>query len=137
MNKTRSTRPETTQPTRREIIFLAFAIDAVLVTVFAAIGRGEHERAATIVGLFETAWPFLAGLAITWLVARVWRNPLSIVRAGIPVWIGTVALGMIFRLLTGQGTALPFIFVATGTLALFLMCWRGVPALAGWLRSRR
>lgn len=70
-------------------------------------------------------------------MALVWRNPLSIVRAGLPVWIGTVALGMVFRMLSGQGTALPFIFVATGTLALFLVCWRGIPALVNWLRARR
>lgn len=137
MNNTRSTQPKTKRPARLGIALVALAIDAALIVLFAAIGRGEHARAATLGGLFETAWPFLAGLAITWVVALVWRHPLSIVRAGIPVWIGTVTLGMIFRLLSGQGTALPFIFVATGTLALFLVCWRGVPAIASWLRSRR
>lgn len=116
---------------------IALAFDAILVVVFAAIGRGSHARAATIAGLFETAWPFLAGLAITWVVALVWRSPLAIFRAGVPVWIGTVALGMLFRMLSGQGTALPFVIVATLTLALMLIGWRAIVAIVSKLRKRQ
>lgn len=115
-------------------VYIAFALDAALVMIFAAIGRGEHDRAATIAGLFTTAGPFLAGLAISWAVTVAWRRPLSIFRTGVPVWIGTVALGMVFRMLSDQGTALPFVIVATLTLALFLIGWRAVFALAQKLR---
>lgn len=111
-------------------IYLAFAIDAALILVFAAIGRDEHERAATFAGLMATAGPFLAGLAVTWAIAVVWRHPLRVMRAGVSVWIGTVAFGMLFRVFSDQGTALPFVIVATLTLALFLIGWRAIVAVA-------
>lgn len=116
-------------------IALAFVADLVLVVVFAAIGRGSHARAATLAGLFETAWPFLTGLAIMWLVTLSWKRPFAVVTTGIPVWIGTVALGMLFRALVGQGTALPFIIVATLTLLLLLVGWRLIAALVRGLRK--
>lgn len=119
------------------LVYVAFVIDAALIFVFAAVGRGEHDRAATIAGLMTTAGPFLAGLAISWAIALVWRHPLRSVRAGVPVWIGTVAFGMLFRLLSDQGTALPFVLVATLTLALFLIGWRLIAALVLKLRVRR
>lgn len=117
-------------------VALAFVCDAVLVTLFAGLGRSEHAREATLLGLFETAWPFLVGLAVMWLATLAYRRPLLIVRTGIPVWIGTVAIGMALRLLTGAGTAWAFILVATITLAVFLLGWRAIAALAARLRSR-
>lgn len=116
-------------------VYAGFAVDAALIFVFAAIGRGEHDRAATLSGLFGTAGPFLAALAITWAIAIVWRHPLRVLRAGIPVWIGTVAIGMLFRMLSGQGTALPFVIVATLTLGLFIVGWRLVVALVQRVRA--
>ncbi len=126
-----------TKESRAGLAALALGVDAVLVIVFAGIGRGSHARAATVAGLFETAWPFLAGLAIVWLAAFVWRSPLAVLRAGVPVWIGTVALGMLLRMLSGQGTALPFVIVATLTLALMLIGWRIIVAVVSWMRRRR
>ena len=116
--------------------YIAFAVDAALIVLFAAIGRGEHDRAATVAGLFTTAGPFLAGLAISWAISVAWRRPLSIPRTGLPVWIGTVALGMLFRMLFAQGTALPFVIVATLTLALFLVGWRAIFALVQVIRKQ-
>jgi len=117
------------------VVFLSLAVDAALVIIFAAIGRGSHARAATITGLGETAWPFLAGLAVMWLVTLAWRHPLRVVRTGIPLWVGTVALGMLLRALSGQGTALPFVIVATLTLALLLVGWRVLAVLTRKVRS--
>lgn len=117
-------------------VTLALVCDVALVMLFAGLGRSEHAREATLLGLFETAWPFLAGLAIMWLVTFAYRRPLSLVRTGVPVWLGTVAIGMGLRLLTGSGAALPFVLVATGTLAVFLLGWRAIAALAARLRHR-
>lgn len=111
----------------------ALAIDAVLVTIFAAIGRASHDE-SPVEGLFTTAWPFLAGLAIAWVAMLAWRNPIAITRVGIPVWLLTVALGMAFRIVSGQGTALPFIIVATITLGLLLLGWRLIAGIV--LRKR-
>lgn len=105
-------------------------LDAALVIVFAALGRGSHDEAMTLAGLWQTAWPFVAGLAISWIAALAWRRPTAIPRTGIPVWIGTVVLGLLLRvLLTPGGAALPFAIVATLTLGLMLLGWRAIGAL--------
>ena len=114
---------------------VALIVDAALVLLFAGLGRGSHARAATVAGLFETAWPFLVALALGWVVCLAWRRPLSLVRSGIPIWIITVGLGMVIRALSGGGTAVAFILVATGTLGVFLLGWRGIALLV--LRLRR
>lgn len=117
---------------------LALLLDIVLVVVFAAIGRATHD--GDVLGPFgsglaTTAWPFVAALLIGWLVTRAWRRPTAVVRTGLPVWAITVALGMVLRALSGQGVAVAFIIVATITLAVFLLGWRGVARLAA--RRRR
>jgi FtsH-binding integral membrane protein len=48
-------------------------------------------------------------------------------------WLGTVALGMVLRVVAGQGTAVAFIVVALVFLGLFLLGWR---ALARLLSAR-
>ncbi|MEJ6489454.1 DUF3054 domain-containing protein [Leucobacter sp. USCH14] len=120
----------------RRTAALAFGADALLVLLFAGIGRSSHERAPSMLGLLETAWPFVVGLGIAWLAALAFRHPLSIVRAGLPVWAGAVALGMLLRAATGSGTAPSFIIVATITLGVFLLGWRVIAALVIALRSR-
>lgn len=130
-------RPRLTPAAIAGIVLGSFVIDAALVVLFAALGRRSHERADTLVGLFETAWPFLAGLAIAWIVSLAWRRPAAPLRTGVPVWIGSVALGMLFRALVGQGTALPFVIVATLTLLLMLVGWRLLVALVRKIAARR
>jgi FtsH-binding integral membrane protein len=49
---------------------------------------------------------------------------------GIAVWLCTVALGMVLRVVSGQGTALAFIVVALVFLGLFLLGWRLLARLA-------
>lgn len=115
---------------------IALVADAALVLLFAGLGRSSHARVASLAGLLETAWPFLAGLAITWISARVPKRPLALLSSGVPVWIGTVAIGMILRALTGQGIAWPFIVVAAVTLGVFLLGWRAIVALVQRLRRR-
>lgn len=115
-------------------IALSFVLDAALVLLFAGLGRSSHSEAGTISGLLHTAWPFLAGLTISWIVAFVWKRPLALLRAGIPVWIGTVALGMILRVVAGGTAAVPFIIVASVSLLVFLVGWRGIAALIRRLR---
>ncbi|WP_353815808.1 DUF3054 domain-containing protein [Agromyces sp. SYSU T00266] len=108
---------------------LAGAADAVLVVVFAAIGRASHGEAVDVAGVWETAWPFLVGLAVGWLVVRGWRHPLAIVPTGVSAWVSAVVVGMLLRLMTGAGAALAFVLVASVTLVLFLLGWRAVGGL--------
>lgn len=118
---------------------IAAVVDVILILVFAAIGRDAHQRADVLTGVFSTAWPFLAGAAIAWLVARIWRTPFAIWRSGVGVWIGTVAVGMLLRAVTGQTVVLPFIVVALISLAILLLGYRAAIALVGRVRrgSRR
>jgi len=119
-------------------IRLALVLDCCCVLAFVIIGRASHERGETLGGIASTAWPFLAGLACGWLAVRAWRRPLGLFPAGMGAWLGTVALGMVLRVVAGQGTAVAFVLVALGFLGLFLLCWRLVPRVVPALvRLRR
>lgn len=119
---------------------LAALTDAVVILTFAAMGRDAHQRGDVITGVFLTAWPFLAGAAIAWLVMRVWRAPLQAWPAGVAVWLGALALGMLLRALTGQTVVLPFVIVALLILGTLLVGYRlivtGFRRLAGRRQHR-
>jgi len=99
-------------------------LDIACVLIFVIIGRASHTKGESLAGIASTSWPFLAGLGLGWLAARGWRRPLAIRPEGLVIWLCTVALGMILRVVSGQGTAIAFIVVALAFLALFLLGWR-------------
>jgi hypothetical protein len=109
---------------------LAVLADVCCVLVFVAIGRASHDEAASLAGFAGTAWPFLGGLGIGWVVWRVWRRPEAPVPAGVGVWATTVAVGMALRAVSGQGTAVAFLIVASVFLGLALVGWRLIRAVA-------
>lgn len=116
---------------------LSAALDGVLVIVFVAIGRQSHNEGITLLGTAETAWPFLVGLAVGWLITRAWRSPLGILWPGTILWACTLVIGMLLRVVSSQGAAIPFVIVATVTLALFLIGWRALAAGFRRIRPRR
>ena len=118
---------------------LAAVLDVGCVLVFVIIGRDSHAKGESLAGIASTAWPFLAGLAFGWLAARAWRQPFRLWPAGVSAWLGAVVLGMLFRVLSGQGTAAAFIGVALAFLGLFLLGWRLLARLGwlGWLERLR
>jgi hypothetical protein len=105
---------------------LAAVLDCCCVLAFVLIGRAAHARGESLAGIASTAWPFLAGLGGGWLAARAWRRPLVLVPSGLGAWLGAAGLGMVFRVVAGQGTAVAFVFVALAFLGLFLLGWRVV-----------
>ena len=105
-------------------------LDVCCVLIFVIIGRASHTKGESLAGIASTSWPFLAGLGVGWLAARGWRRPLALWPAGLSAWLGTVALGMVLRVVSGQGTAPAFIVVALAFLALFLLGWRLLARLA-------
>ncbi len=112
----------------------AFAIDALLIVSFAALGRRSHDEGASLTGILEVAAPFLIAMVVGWLVARAWRTPLA-PATGVVIWIVTIVVGMALRsLVFDRGIAPSFIVVALLTLALLLVGWR---LLATWLAGRR
>ncbi|NYE94409.1 hypothetical protein FHU41_000630 [Psychromicrobium silvestre] len=115
-------------------VLYALLADAVLILVFAAIGRASHQEGDPVLGVLQTAWPFLAGAALGWLAGRVWRAPLRLWPHGICLWLITVVAGMLLRVSTGKTAELSFVLVATVVLGLFLL---GHRAIAGYLLRRR
>lgn len=104
----------------------AVGFDVFVVVVFVAIGRRNHDESPGVAGLVDTAAPFVIGLALAWLAARVWKQPVS-ARTGLIVWVTTVAVGMLCRrLFFDEGTALSFVIVASVFLGTFLNGWRFV-----------
>jgi hypothetical protein len=104
--------------------FLALIADLVAVLAFVIIGRASHHAGGGFPGLISTAWPFLSGLIAGELAVRAWRRPAAMVPTGVVVWLSTVAVGMTFRVIAGQGTAAAFIAVALAFLGLFVLGWR-------------
>ncbi|GAB7517035.1 DUF3054 domain-containing protein [Rhodococcus qingshengii] len=115
-------------------------IDAILVIIFCAIGRRTHEEANALAGLAKTSWPFLTGLVIGWAATfALYRdkfNAVLLVPTGVVVWLGAVAIGMILRVLSGQGTQFSFIVVATLVLGAFLLGWRALAPLVVKIRTK-
>lgn len=99
--------------------------------VFVAMGRASHEEAASLAGFANTAWPFLVGLGVGWGVTRAWRGADALMPAGVGVWVSAVAAGMVLRVLSGQGTAVAFVIVASGFLGLTLLGWRLLARVVG------
>jgi peptidoglycan/LPS O-acetylase OafA/YrhL len=103
---------------------VAVLLDICCVLAFVIIGRDSHAKGESLAGIASTSWPFLCGLGAGWAASRAWRRPLALRPAGLAVWLCTVALGMILRVVSGQGTAFAFILVALAFLGLFLLGWR-------------
>jgi hypothetical protein len=113
----------------------AFLIDLVLVIVFVLIGRASHGEDAA--GTLNTLWPFAVGLVSGWAAMRAWRTPRRVLWTGIGVWAITVGVGMLLRVVSGQGIQLSFVIVASLVLGAFLLGWRGIAAAVARLRVRR
>jgi hypothetical protein len=117
-------------------LIVAFVLDAVLVVVFAALGRVSHDE-NILAGLWTTSWPFLSALVAGWAVTLAWRAPVAPVRTGLPVWAITVAGGMLLRAASGQGVQPAFVAVAALVLLAFLVGWRLIAALIARARRTR
>ena len=57
-------------------------LDAVLVVVFSTFGRGAHSEGLGVAQVWGTAWPFLVGLAVGWLVLLAGRREPSSIGSG-------------------------------------------------------
>jgi peptidoglycan/LPS O-acetylase OafA/YrhL len=110
---------------------MAVAIDALCVLVFCAVGRRSHAEGVTIAGVAETAWPFLTGAAVGWVMSRGWRRPTALRPTGLAVWLCTIAVGMLLRKASSQGVVFSFVIVASLVTALLLLGWR-----ASWSAAR-
>lgn len=120
------TKPANSENRLSKPLLIAIGIDAVLVLIFAATGRSSHGEANSLGGILTTLWPFWLGLALGHVIAYRWHRPLAVNWTGIVLWASTVAFGLLFRVVSGQGAALTFVMVATLVLGVFLMGWRAL-----------
>ncbi len=116
-------------PDTRRPVLAALLADVVAVILFCAVGRRSHAEGLTLTGIAATAWPFLSGTALGWLVSRGWRRPSALAPTGVVVWVCTVAGGMLLRKATSAGVATSFVVVASVVTAVLLLGWRGAAAL--------
>ncbi len=110
----------------------AIALDVALVLAFVTLSRLSHSQPMTPDGIAGTAWPFLVGLVIGWLVTRSWQSTLTF-WAAFGVFIGTFAVGIAFRHLTFTGAQPSFVAMAFSVMSVLLMGWR----LMAYLELRR
>jgi hypothetical protein len=113
---------------------VAASADVAWLAAFVLLGRSSHAEGESLAGVVRTLWPFLAGLALGWAVARAWREPATVVPTGVVVWPVCVGAAMALRAASGQGVAVAFIGVALAFVGLGLLGWRAVTGLV--LRRR-
>ncbi len=104
----------------------AYLIDLISVLVFVTIGRHTHKDGNTVSGTFTTLWPFAAGLLIGWLLVSRTHRIATTKTSGLIIALSAVLVGMILRVISGQGIALAFVIVATAFLSFCLVGWRAL-----------
>ena len=105
----------------RRVAGLRFMLDVVCIVIFVIIGRRNHDESTDAVGTLRTVAPFLIALLGAWVGAKAWRAPRALA-TGVVLWIVTVIVGLgVRRFVFGDGTATPFVIVATLVLGLLLV----------------
>lgn len=111
----------------------AVVLDAAIVVIFVAIGRSNHHEATSLIGFLGTLWPFATGLFAGIALSRCDRERLP---AGVVTWISTLVVGMLLRVVSGQGIAASFVVVAAIFLGATFLGWRVAARQLGLLHAR-
>ena len=99
-------------------------LDGLTVLVFVIIGRANHHHGENVDGVLSTLWPFALGVIVGWTVLMSQKQSGRSPRNGVVVMLCTVAVGMVLRVVSGQGTAFTFIVVALVFLGAVMVGWR-------------
>lgn len=126
-----SAAPSPVRPTAR------LAVDVALILLFAISGRSTHERGLSVVGILDTAWPFLVAYAAAVVAVRAWRSPSLLLPTGLALWAITAIGGLVLRALSGGGTAVGFQVVTLLVLGVLLLLPRLLASVASRRRARR
>ena len=112
---------------------VAAIIDVLAIVAFVVIGRKNHDEGSALSGIVKVAAPFLIALAFGWIGARAWKSPMA-VGTGITIWLVTIIGGLVLRkVVFDDGTAVPFIIVASLFNLATLVGWRFI---AEWRATR-
>ncbi len=105
---------------------VSMAIDFAWVLLFVAVGRHNHENGIRLNGILSTLWPFAVGLIVGWFFLKVTRRKVVARISGSYLVLLVVAIGMLLRVISGQGITGSFVLVATTFLSIFLIGWREI-----------
>lgn len=103
---------------------IATLFDFLIVLIFVVIGRHNHDHGITLKGIASTFWPFGVGLLFGWAYLTLTHRNFIARNSGFYLVIFVVAVGMILRVISGQGIALSFVVVASLLLTFLLVGWR-------------
>jgi hypothetical protein len=131
------TRPTPNRPRDVRPSWWPVLVDLAAVLAFVAIGRRSHSEGLDPAGLLGTLWPFVVGAVVGWASVAGVRWPLSAVRSGAVVWVSTVVVGVLLRVVAGQGVEISFVIVTLVVLGAFLVGWRAVVDVVLRVRGRR
>ncbi|MEW6583397.1 MAG: DUF3054 domain-containing protein, partial [Actinomycetota bacterium] len=73
-------------------VTVAAVVDALLILLFAAMGRRAHDEGAGVASVLSTAAPFLIGYAVAAAALRLHRAPLDLARGAL-AWAAGIPLG--------------------------------------------
>lgn len=105
-------------------------IDAALITIFAGLGIASHNGSLDPMSIARVALPFLLPYLLLAATIKPTRLIHNIFPAGVGLWLVTVVLGPILRAaLFDDTSAVAFMLVTAGVLALFLLGRRSISTL--------
>lgn len=103
----------------------AFVIDVCCVALFVFLAKGLQDGNATFAATLGAMWPFFLGLIAGWIATVAWTRPRAIIWPGVPIWMMTVAVGMLVRISFEEvGVELGLITGAAIFLGISVVGWR-------------
>lgn len=124
-------------PASRCIVAWMLVIDTILIILFAIAGIASHDGNLDLLSIGRVAIPFLLPYLALAALIKPTRLIHNIFPVGVALWLATVVLGPILRaLLFGDTSALPFILVTAGVLAVLLLGRRSISTRVTRRRQR-
>ena len=126
------------KPVGRQLVVLV-VVDIVIFLLFATLGRASHAESLPLLGIAQTAAPFLlAWLAVAPMLGAyrpaLLADPLPMAIRTFTAWVAACVLGLFIRSAWLQrDIILSFALVTFGVLTVLLVGWR--TAFAWWNRS--
>lgn len=117
-------------PASRSTVAWLLVIDSVMIILFAILGIASHDGDLDLLSIGRVALPFLLPYLVLAILIKPTRLIHNIFPTGVALWLATVVMGPVFRaLFFGDTSALPFVLVTAGVLAVFLLGRRSISTL--------
>ena len=114
-------------------LMYGFIGDMASILAFALLARVAHSDRLDVsfVGWMQTAWPFLTGVLVAWIIMHFTQwEPTKVSPSGLMVWLSAVVIGLgLWGFTHGHVPHWSFMIVAGSTSAAFLLGWRAIVKL--------